>query len=442
MGQQLQTDIFSFTVFGQTMVVLNSAAAANDLLEKRSSIYSDRPKMTVITDEWLLDARKGLSVCPSGPRFRAYRRMMQKFVTRTAATRYHAYQEAETKAFMKRLLDSTDDLEQSFTQATAGIIMRITYGYEVKSPDDRFVTLASIVNEGVLRAALPLNFLVDVVPILKYIPAWMPAAGWKRDILNLKSQKDKLVDETFSWTKASLQAGTAQASMVRTLLEDMPQMGMPEEEAEDHIKHLAGTMFAADTYKSVTTLRIFVLAMALYPEVQADAQAEIDRVVGQNRLPNFEDQDSLPTVNAIIQEVNRWIPAAPLFQDDVYRGYLIPKGAVLRIYYRAITRDPAIYPEPETFNPKRFLEGNAPLAPAFGWGRRICPGRYIAESGLFIAFASMLAAFTISKARDEHGNEIIPEVGVKEKSLRYHLAPFKCDIKPRSERHRALVADA
>ncbi|KAG8689240.1 hypothetical protein FRC08_011036, partial [Ceratobasidium sp. 394] len=53
LGQELNSDIVSFTILGQTTVVLNSAAAANDLLEKRSAVYSDRPEMMIITDEWL-----------------------------------------------------------------------------------------------------------------------------------------------------------------------------------------------------------------------------------------------------------------------------------------------------------------------------------------------------------------------------------------------------
>jgi cytochrome P450 len=52
--------------------------------------------------------------------------------------------------------------------------------------------------------------------------------------------------------------------------------------------------------------------MAMYPEVQRKAHAEIDAVVGQHRLPDFNDRDSLPYVNAMMKEVMRWNPVAPL----------------------------------------------------------------------------------------------------------------------------------
>lgn len=61
----------------------------------------------------------------------------------------------------------------------------------------------------------------------------------------------------------------------------------------------------------------FFLAMAIYPEVQAKAQAELDAVVGPDRLPEFADRDELPYVNAIISELFRWQPVVPLGQCSV-----------------------------------------------------------------------------------------------------------------------------
>jgi cytochrome P450 len=75
--------------------------------------------------------------------------------------------------------------------------------------------------------------------------------------------------------------------------------------------------------------------MALFPDVQRKAQEEIDRVVGTHRLPSFGDRENLPYLDAIVQEVLRWHPVAPMgiphmtTEDDIYEGYLIPKGALL-----------------------------------------------------------------------------------------------------------------
>ena len=79
----------------------------------------------------------------------------------------------------------------------------------------------------------------------------------------------------------------------------------------------------------------FILAMALYPDVQKKAQAELDLHVGSKRLPTFEDYSILPYVRAIILECMRWHAAVPLgvshylIADDEYNGYRIPKGTTV-----------------------------------------------------------------------------------------------------------------
>lgn len=77
---------------------------------------------------------------------------------------------------------------------------------------------------------------------------------------------------------------------------------------------------------------VFLVAMVLYPDIQKKAQEEIDRVTKGNRLPEYSDQINLPYIQAIIREVIRWKPIVPLGlahannDDDVYKGYFIPKG--------------------------------------------------------------------------------------------------------------------
>ena len=75
--------------------------------------------------------------------------------------------------------------------------------------------------------------------------------------------------------------------------------------------------------------------MTLFPEVQKKAQEELMAVVGPDRLPEYEDQDSLPYLRAVMKECLRWRAVVPLglphraIEDDEYRGYLIPKGSIV-----------------------------------------------------------------------------------------------------------------
>jgi len=130
-------------------------------------------------------------------------------------------------------------------------------------------------------------------------------------------------------------------------------------------------------------LQTFFLAMALNPGVVEKAQEELDRVIGKDRLPEFSDREDLPYIDAVMKEVFRWNAPAPISlpvkttQDDMYRGYFIPAGSTVIENTWAVCRDPNIYPDPETFNPDRFLKDGEinplvfnPEDRVFGSGRR------------------------------------------------------------------------
>ncbi|KAL0959196.1 hypothetical protein HGRIS_014474 [Hohenbuehelia grisea] len=97
------------------------------------------------------------------------------------------------------------------------------------------------------------------------------------------------------------------------------------------------------------------MAMALHPDVVKRAQSELDEVLGGNRLPIFEDRSLLPYVGAILREVLRWRPVAPLAlphatsEDDIYQGYFIHKNTTVVPNIWAMSRDPLKYPDPEVF---------------------------------------------------------------------------------------------
>jgi cytochrome P450 len=63
--------------------------------------------------------------------------------------------------------------------------------------------------------------------------------------------------------------------------------------------------------QTIGTLLVFLLAMVLHPDVQGKAQADIDRVVGKDRLPDFNDRPMLPYMDAIMRETLRWNPTIP-----------------------------------------------------------------------------------------------------------------------------------
>ncbi|KDQ34057.1 hypothetical protein PLEOSDRAFT_1033223, partial [Pleurotus ostreatus PC15] len=119
----------------------------------------------------------------------------------------------------------------------------------------------------------------------------------------------------------------------------------------------------------------------------------------------------------------RWHPTVPIglphrsTEDDIYKGMFIPKGSVVFANALGMALDENIYAEPTKFNPDRFLPksegGNEEpyLGATFGFGRsRICPGRHLATASIWIAVATLFAIVDITKAKDENGDEILPEI--------------------------------
>jgi cytochrome P450 len=172
------------------------------------------------------------------------------------------------------------------------------------------------------------------------------------------------------------------------------------------------------------TMHWWMLAMVAFPESQRRAQAELDAVVGRSRIPSFSDLPCLPYLRAMVKEVLRWRSVLPVgiphcsLEDDWYEGMFIPKGTMCLVNVGLCNHDPAIYGDDATlFDPSRHLNPDGTLAPSppdtqdeghivYGFGKRICVGRHVANDTIFIAFAMVLWAMELVPAKDEHGRDI------------------------------------
>ena len=216
---------------------------------------------------------------------------------------------------------------------------------------------------------------------------------------------------------------------------------------EDAIKNSAAIMFGGGADTTVSTISSFTLAMMLFPDVQRRAQNEIDEVVGTERLPGFQDRGRLPYVNALVKETLRWLPVVPIStthvadEEVILSGYRIPKGDYLLPSIWWFLHNPDTHPNPSTFDPDRFLEPRNEPEPSeqiFGYGRRICPGRHLADDNLYLTISRLLATFNVAKALDEEGRPLEIEIEVTA-GLISHPKPFPYSIKPRSARHAELI---
>jgi cytochrome P450 len=259
------------------------------------------------------------------------------------------------------------------------------------------------------------------------------------------------------WLRAknSLKDGTAHPSFSADLARYQEKEGFSDAQAG----YITGTLLEAGSDTTSSTLYGFVQAMVLFPEVQKKAQAEIERVVGHDRLPTMEDEPKLQYIRGCMKESMRWMPTTILgavphavTEDDHYMGYLIPKGAGIMNNVYAINNDPKRFPNPRKFDPERYKDDFQTMAEAainpdaskrdhftFGAGRRICPGMHVAERSLFLGISRMLWAFDFAPALDENGREVLPDPEKLTQGFVCMPEPFPCRITPRSKERARIV---
>jgi cytochrome P450 len=442
-------DIIYIYTFGNPIIVLNTAEAADELLDKRGNIYSSKPVRTMVYElmgwDWVL------SLMPYGPRWRRHRAKFQKHFHINLSPVYHPIQVQESHMLLRNLLTNSDNFNQHIRRAAAAIVLKVAYGYDVADEHDSYIALANAALQTFSQASVFGAFLVDYIPMLKYVPSWMPGASFKRKACEWRNLSHEMLESQFKIVKQNMANGTAVSCIATRELEHWKESGQSADE-EELIKDVAAVAYGGGADTTVSAISSFFLAMVLSPGVQKKAQNEIDRVTAGSRLPSFVDKSSLPYISCIVWECLRWNPVAPmggahsLTEDNEYNGYRIPKGSTVLPNVWAILHDEHTYPEPLEFNPERFenkeknkLAGiNELPQAAFGFGRRMCPGRWLAYDSIWIAVAAVLSVYDIFAATDPDGGPIQPSVEYTSGSLS-HPKPFKCRIVPRSDAAAALI---
>ncbi|KAF7314436.1 Cytochrome P450 [Mycena kentingensis (nom. inval.)] len=426
------------TAFGDHILVINSAKMADDLLEKRSQIYSDRPSIPMIG---FMGWGFNMGFMQYGDKWRTYRRLMHQFFKKEATAYYRPIQRAKIHDMLRQVLATPADFRDHIRTEAAAIIMASVYGYDVKPVKDEFVRIAE---DAVARLGVGVFSPINMAPWVRFLPGWLPGCGFQKFLSDTRAVVKKMKEVPYEWAKANMLQGIDSTSVVAKMLETgQGQAGSVDEEM---CQAVAGLAYAAGADTTVSAISTLFLVLAMHPEVQKRAQADIDAVVGPNRLPDFSDRPRLPYIDAIYREILRWRPILPLSvahgttEDDIYEGYFIPKGTTVFANVWAMSYEESVFPEPAKFRPERYLTADGKLTDdprmditVFGHGRRICAGRYVAEESVWLSIASILASFDVTKKKGVD----IP--GTYCDGLIIHPHPFECNIVPRSADARALV---
>ena len=331
---------------------------------------------------------------------------------------------------------------------------------------------------------------VDILPFLKYLPQSF-FNNWKTSSSAVGEAIESLYDPLVSHVIQRRAKKGSNKSFLDNVLDQQDKLQLTRHE----LNLMCGNLTEGGSDTTSSMILVFIHAMLKYPDVQREAQKQIDCIIGEERSPEWLDYDRLPYVAMIVKETMRWRPVAPLAfphaltkgeshvhkyyhtsnghgkaaglgcqiadfkqQGDNIDGLTIPKDSTVVINVWGLHNDPARYPDPERFDPLRF-EGRTRLAPeyanspdyekrdhyAYGAGRRICPGMHLAERSMFLAIAKILWAFDVSPKLDEKGRQLMvdtsAESGYSEGFL-HCPKPFEANIQVRSaKRGETILAE-
>ncbi|CAA7270591.1 unnamed protein product [Cyclocybe aegerita] len=413
-AQKYQSDILSLRIPGATLIILNKGSIVNDLFSKRALIYSDRPQSTLFE---MMGVSRLIVFQNYGEKWKSYRRTFKHDFEAETNSASRSHELAASRRLLRRLL-KTKNHEKELRLTAGDAILSVTYGLSPSGEDDSYVALADE-TMTLLADVGRGGFIVDALPILKLLPSWFPGAGFKDKVARGAKLVDTAIRTPFETVKAEMATGNFKSSVASRYLASLDDFTNTPDKLVDDMRNVLGIAYLGGADTTVAQLCSFTLAMLLYPEVQKKAQKELDAVL-HGRFPDFGDYGKIPYIEAIVHEVLRWNPMTPLGvfhvlnQDDSYEGYVFPKGSICVANVWAILHDEELYgPKPDEFIPERFLNKDGTINPkradtdaAFGFGRRICPGRVIAREFVWIAVAHLLTAYDIVDGTDKDGKPL------------------------------------
>ncbi|KZV67267.1 cytochrome P450 [Peniophora sp. CONT] len=440
-------DIIYLNAAGQSMVVLNSHRIATDLLDRRAGNYSDRPPSYVACE--ILCSGLLLPLVRYNETWRRMRKAAHEALNKVVAHGLREYQTEEALVLARNGLQSAAVWDKHVRCSAASLMLCSVYDEPpVTNELDARVSHINEFANRVTHACSPGAYWVELLPWMRYIPSKF--ASWKRTAEEHSSRDSEVLRRFYDRVQKSVDGGNERASLCATLIHDIDRHGLSAQENS----WLATSLYEAGADTTRAVLSWWTLAMLAYPEVQQRAQDELDTVVGRARVPTFADMPNLPYISAMVKEIIRWRPVTPFavphtsLEDDFYEGYFIPKGTAVLANVWELNHDPEIFgSDAHTFNPARYLDkksGTVCNPPGtrddghftFGFGRRICVGRHVANNSLFIDMATCLWAFSFANV---HGQELDVDDCIDE-GIVVAPKPFKVDVQPRFPEVHTLLS--
>ncbi|KAF9045138.1 cytochrome P450 [Panaeolus papilionaceus] len=301
-------DIIHVDAAGQPIIILNSAEAARELLDRRSAIYSDRPRLEMAS---LSGYDRVFVLKHYGEEWKKQRKLVAHDFSPSNCSQYHNLQEKEARLLVRNVIKNPASMESEVKLRIGIIIIRTTYGYYVQSLDDPVLAAPLKAMDNFSAATAPGSYLVDVIPSLQKLPSWLPGSGFMKTAQEWKKIMSDASWNPVNFCRDNLNTGkTLMPNLCGNIYKEAG--GKLSKEEEEELVWATSAIMGGGLDTNMSSALTFFEQMILNPHVQKKAQAELDEVVGTDRLPQITDKANLPYIRALMTEVLRYHPAVPL----------------------------------------------------------------------------------------------------------------------------------
>ncbi|XP_066299833.1 cytochrome P450 2D4-like isoform X1 [Branchiostoma lanceolatum] len=392
-------------------IVLTGYETIRTALVKRAEDFSSRKIPPFVADirgdGTTKDTAKGVLMAAYGPHWKHQRKfaMMTLRDFGVGKRSLEGKVNEEANALVQEVLSQNGqpfDLKITMQNAVSNIICSIVFGDRFEYGDPDFLRLIRLLNTTVEAKATIVDRLAIILPAFRH--------------LRLTSKGEKVVKmfqtlQDFCGEQIEKHRQTFDPNDIRDFIDAflLEQQRAEDEQARENftdkqLQEVLIDLFMAGTETTATTIRWALLYMMINPEIQEKVHQEIDSVLGQS-LPSYAQQNLLPYTTATLAEVQRIKPIGPLSvphatsRDTTLNGYNIPQGTRILVNLWSVHMDPQLFPEPNQFQPERFLDPDGTFVKhealiPFGIGHRVCLGEQLAKMELFMLFVSLMQRFT------------------------------------------------
>ncbi|KAL3732939.1 hypothetical protein ACJRO7_022457 [Eucalyptus globulus] len=404
--------------FGSRRVlVVSSPDAAEECLAKNDIVFANRPRL--LARKHLGYNYTSLDSSPYGEHWRNLRRIASLGLLSTnRLLTLSSIRTSEVRSLLRLLAKSGSqsvDMKCAFFELMLNVMMQMIAGKRYYEENVGEVEEARKFREIVTQSFRVggVTNIGDFLPFLRR----MGLEGLEEKITALHKKRDEfmqsLIDESRSGEGDESPEESAEGGKRKTLIQVLLSLRETEPEyyKDETVKSLMLVLLLAGTDTSALTMEWAMSAMLNQPEILKKARAEIDEVVGHDRLVNESDLPKLSYLHCVVNETMRMYPVLPLLiphesaKECCVGGYRVPRGTILLVNLFSIQNDPNYWPNAAKFRPERFtgMEGvrdGYKMMP-FGSGRRGCPGENLALRMIGLTLGSLIQCFEWNRISDE-----------------------------------------